>query len=39
MGQPEQQQQVPGIQSEMTPVPDCGEDSYVGPVSWRARWR
>ena len=30
MGQPEQQQQVPGIQSEMTPVPDCGEDSYVG---------
>ena len=30
MGQPEQQQEVPGIQSEMTPVPDCGEDSYVG---------
>ena len=30
MGQPEQQQEVPGIQSNMTPVPDCGEDSYVG---------
>ena len=30
MGQPEQQQDVPGIQREMTPVPDCGEDSYVG---------
>ncbi|HEY5788521.1 MAG TPA: SDR family oxidoreductase [Microlunatus sp.] len=30
MGQPEQQQEVPGIQSRMTPVPDCGEDSYVG---------
>ena len=30
MGQPQQQQAVPGIQSEMTPVPDCGEESYVG---------
>ena len=30
MNQPEQQQQVPGIQSQMTQVPDCGEDSYVG---------
>jgi NAD(P)-dependent dehydrogenase (short-subunit alcohol dehydrogenase family) len=30
MAQPEQQQDVPGIQSQMTPVPDCGEDSYVG---------
>ena len=30
MGFPEQQQQVPGIQGEMTPVPDCGEDSYRG---------
>ncbi|MFI2229986.1 SDR family oxidoreductase [Nocardia testacea] len=28
MGFPEQQQQVPGIQSAMTPVPDCGEQSY-----------
>src|SRR3954470_22444913 len=30
MSQPAQQQDVPGLQSEMTPVPDCGEDSYVG---------
>jgi len=30
MSQPEQQQTPPGTQSEMTPVPDCGEDSYVG---------
>jgi NAD(P)-dependent dehydrogenase (short-subunit alcohol dehydrogenase family) len=28
--QPAQQQDPPGTQSEMTPVPDCGEDSYVG---------
>lgn len=30
MGFPEQQQEVPGIQSEMTPIPDCGEQSYRG---------
>ncbi|WP_344805466.1 SDR family oxidoreductase [Microlunatus ginsengisoli] len=30
MNQPAQQQEVPGLQSEMTPVPDCGEQSYVG---------
>ncbi|MEU1995666.1 SDR family oxidoreductase [Nocardia gamkensis] len=30
MGFPEQQQEVPGIQARMTPVPDCGEDSYRG---------
>src|SRR6185295_2083210 len=30
MGQPAQQQEVPGIQSKMTPVPDCGEESYRG---------
>lgn len=30
MGFPEQQQQVPGIQGDMTPVPDCGEESYRG---------
>ncbi|MFI7483886.1 SDR family oxidoreductase [Kocuria sp. M1R5S2] len=30
MTQPEQQQDVPGVQSEMTPVPDCGEHSYRG---------
>lgn len=27
---PAQQQEVPGVQSEMTPVPDCGETSYRG---------
>jgi hypothetical protein len=30
MTQPSQSQQPPGLQSHMTPVPDCGEDSYVG---------
>jgi NAD(P)-dependent dehydrogenase (short-subunit alcohol dehydrogenase family) len=30
MSQPPQQQDVPGIQSEMTPRPDCGEESYRG---------
>ncbi|MGA8210202.1 MAG: SDR family oxidoreductase [Nocardioidaceae bacterium] len=30
MTQPEQQQQPPGSQAEMDPVPDCGEASYVG---------
>jgi NAD(P)-dependent dehydrogenase (short-subunit alcohol dehydrogenase family) len=30
MGQPKQQQEPPGIQSVMEPVPDCGEDSYRG---------
>jgi NAD(P)-dependent dehydrogenase (short-subunit alcohol dehydrogenase family) len=30
MSQPEQQQEVPGVQAEMTPVPDCGEHSYRG---------
>ena len=30
MSQPAQQQEVPGIQSEMRPVPDCGEQSYKG---------
>ena len=28
--QPAQQQEVPGVQSEMSPVPDCGESSYRG---------
>jgi NAD(P)-dependent dehydrogenase (short-subunit alcohol dehydrogenase family) len=27
---PEQQQEVPGVQSAMSPRPDCGEDSYRG---------
>src|SRR6478609_4754654 len=30
MGFPKQQQEVPGIQSHMNPVPDCGEESYRG---------
>ncbi|HEX6516100.1 MAG TPA: SDR family NAD(P)-dependent oxidoreductase, partial [Nocardioidaceae bacterium] len=30
MSQPPQQQQPPGVQSEMTPRPDCGEESYHG---------
>ncbi|GFG65233.1 oxidoreductase [Mycobacterium kubicae] len=27
---PEQQQNVPGVQAQMDPVPDCGEESYTG---------
>ncbi|MEW9547347.1 SDR family oxidoreductase [Nonomuraea sp. NPDC050783] len=30
MSQPAQQQTPPGVQSEMNPRPDCGEDSYRG---------
>ena len=30
MNQPAQQQDVPGSQQEMTPKPDCGEESYRG---------
>ncbi|WP_199255695.1 SDR family oxidoreductase [Mycolicibacterium mengxianglii] len=30
MGFPDQQQEVPGLQSRMEPVPDCGEKSYRG---------
>ena len=30
MSQPKQQQSPPGIQSQMDPVPDCGETSYRG---------
>jgi NAD(P)-dependent dehydrogenase (short-subunit alcohol dehydrogenase family) len=30
MSQPSQHQEPPGVQSEMRPTPDCGEDSYVG---------
>ena len=30
MNFPTQQQSVPGVQSEMKPVPDCGEKSYKG---------
>ena len=30
MNFPAQQQPVPGVQSQMDPVPDCGENSYKG---------
>jgi NAD(P)-dependent dehydrogenase (short-subunit alcohol dehydrogenase family) len=30
VSQPAQQQDVPGVQSKMTPRPDCGEESYRG---------
>ena len=30
MSQKPQQQEVPGVQSEMDPVPDCGEETYRG---------
>ncbi|MFG2004176.1 SDR family oxidoreductase [Spirillospora sp. NPDC048911] len=30
MNQPAQRQTPPGVQGEMTPRPDCGEDSYRG---------
>jgi NAD(P)-dependent dehydrogenase (short-subunit alcohol dehydrogenase family) len=30
MSQPPQQQEPPGAQAQMTPVPDCGEESYKG---------
>ena len=30
MNQPAQQQEPPGVESRMNPVPDCGEGSYVG---------
>jgi NAD(P)-dependent dehydrogenase (short-subunit alcohol dehydrogenase family) len=30
MSQPKQQQEPPGVQSQMRPVPDCGEESYKG---------
>lgn len=30
MGFPEQQQSPPGVQTQMDPVPDCGETSYRG---------
>jgi hypothetical protein len=30
MGFDEQQQTAPGVQSQMDPVPDCGETSYRG---------
>lgn len=30
MGFPDQHQDVPGVQAQMDPVPDCGETSYRG---------
>ncbi|MFC8302602.1 SDR family oxidoreductase [Specibacter sp. NPDC057265] len=30
MNQPAQQQETPGTQDKMTPIPDCGEHSYRG---------
>ena len=30
MAFPEQSQRPPGLQSDMTPIPDCGENSYRG---------
>jgi NAD(P)-dependent dehydrogenase (short-subunit alcohol dehydrogenase family) len=30
VSQPAQQQDVPGVQGEMSPTPDCGEHTYVG---------
>lgn len=30
MGFAEQQQPMPGVQAQMDPVPDCGENSYAG---------
>ena len=30
MSQPAQQQKPPGVQSQMTPTPDCGEGTYQG---------
>jgi NAD(P)-dependent dehydrogenase (short-subunit alcohol dehydrogenase family) len=30
MSQPAQQQKPPGVQSQMTPTPDCGEETYRG---------
>ncbi|KAM9996575.1 hypothetical protein ACTFIZ_001531 [Dictyostelium cf. discoideum] len=32
-----QQQDVPGVQSEMNPVPDCGEETYKGNNRLRGR--
>jgi NAD(P)-dependent dehydrogenase (short-subunit alcohol dehydrogenase family) len=37
MGFPEQQQEPPGVQSAMDPVPDCGEKSYQGSGRLRGK--
>lgn len=30
-----QDQDTPALQTNMTPRPDCGEESYVGSKKWR----
>jgi predicted alpha/beta-hydrolase family hydrolase len=32
-----QSQQPPGVQSEMLPIPDCGEHSYIGSGKLRGK--
>lgn len=34
---PKQRQKYPGIQSEMRPAPDCGEESYIGTGRLKGR--
>jgi len=36
-GYPKQLQEAPGVQEEMQPVPDCGEESYVGQGRLKGR--
>ena len=36
-GYEKQQQEAPGLQSEMKPVPDAGEESYQGTGKLRGR--
>ncbi|CAK8742543.1 hypothetical protein SODG_005814 [Sodalis praecaptivus] len=35
-GFPKQQQIPPGLQTDMTPVPDCGEKVIAAPVALKA---
>lgn len=36
-GIPKQKQNAPGVQADMTPVPDCGENSYKGSGKLKGR--
>lgn len=36
-GYPKQLQKAPGVQEDMTPVPDCGEESYKGSGKLQGR--
>lgn len=36
-GYPKQLQETPGVQEDMTPVPDCGEESYKGSGKLKGR--